>query len=284
MPLRQSVIDLNPFGPTAFMPGRSICSRRSSSPAAGTPIPSTPRRRRARPEYLFSPELTVRSDWERHALNFDIHGAYLGYGSTFFPNSPVWLNRPGLDSRVNARIDVDTHDHFDLEGRLLLATDNPGSPNIQAGLETLPIVAHRRGDARLYSRVQPVRSHGERHYRPQHLAAIVPDRRHLFEQRRPQFRPVWRLAARQLRSAARRQAVLRGRRRRTRPRHPDRQHRRHARFRRPDLQGRHQLPVLGQAHRRNLGRPHCSANIAIRRCRKSRARSSTARCCSSRPR
>ncbi len=78
----------------------------------------------------------MRSDWERHALNFNINGSYLGYGSTFFPNSPVWLNRPSLDARVNARIDVDTHDHFDLEGRLLISTDNPGSPNIQAGMET----------------------------------------------------------------------------------------------------------------------------------------------------
>src|SRR5262249_38957662 len=132
--------------------------------------------------YLFAPELTVRSDWERHAINFDIHGAYLGYGSTFFPNSPVWLNRPSLDSRVNARIDVDTLDHVDLEGRLLIGTDNPGSANIQAGLENLPIVLAGGGDAGLHPRVQPVRSHGERHHRPQHLAKVVPDRRHLFEQ------------------------------------------------------------------------------------------------------
>ena len=33
-----------------------------------------------------------------------------------------------------------SHDRFDMEGRLLIGTDNPGSPNIQAGLARLPIV------------------------------------------------------------------------------------------------------------------------------------------------
>jgi hypothetical protein len=140
VPLRQSVIDLNPFGPTGVHTGSFYLQPAIELTGGWDSNPQHATQAKSAPEYLFTPELTVRSDWERHALNFDIHGAYLGYGSTFFPNSPVWLNRPGLDSRVNARIDVDTHDHFDIEGRLLLATDNPGSPNIQAGLEDLPVV------------------------------------------------------------------------------------------------------------------------------------------------
>jgi hypothetical protein len=138
-PLRQSVIDLTPFGPTGvhagsfyLFPAIELTGGWDSNPQHATQAKSAP-------EYLFSPELTVRSDWERHALTFDIHGSYLGYGSTFFPNSPVWLNRPGLDSKVNGRIDIDSHDHVDAEGRFLIGTDNPGSPNIQAGLEVLPI-------------------------------------------------------------------------------------------------------------------------------------------------
>ena len=140
VPLRPYVIDLNPFGPTGIHVGSFYLQPAIELTGGWDSNPQHATQAKSAPEYLFSPELTVRSDWERHALGFDIHGAYLGYGSTFFPNSPVWLNRPSLDSRVNARIDVDTHDHFDLEGRLLLATDNPGSPNIQAGLETLPVV------------------------------------------------------------------------------------------------------------------------------------------------
>jgi hypothetical protein len=163
------------------------------------------------PEFLFAPELLVRSDWDRHALNMDIHGGYLAYGSTFFPNSPVWLNRPNLDSRVNARIDIDTQDRVDLEGRLLITTDNPGSPNIQAGLERLPVVT--TGGATLgythdFNRFE-LTAKGTI---DRTLPAVVPDQRHLFEQRRSQFRPVWRIAARQLRPDTRGAAVLRGRR------------------------------------------------------------------------
>jgi hypothetical protein len=140
VPLRQSVIDLNPFGPTGIHAGTFYLQPAIELTGGWDSNPQHATEAKSAPEYLFSPELTVRSDWERHALNFDVHGAYLGYGSTFFPNSPVWLNRPSLDSRVNARVDVDTHDHLDLEGRLLLGTDNPGSPNIQAGLVDLPVV------------------------------------------------------------------------------------------------------------------------------------------------
>ena len=140
VPLRQSVIDLNPFGPTGIHAGTFYLQPAIELTGGWDSNPQHATEAKSAPEYLFSPELTVRSDWERHALNFDVHGAYLGYGSTFFPNSPVWLNRPSLDFRVNARVDVDTHDHLDLEGRLLIGTDNPGSPNIQAGLVDLPVV------------------------------------------------------------------------------------------------------------------------------------------------
>ncbi len=138
-PLRQARLDLIPFAPTGvhagtfyLFPAVELTGGWDSNPQHATIAKSAP-------EYLLSPELLVRSDWERHALNFDIHGSYLGYGSTFFPNSPVWLNRPSLDARVNGRIDLDSHDHFDMEGRFVIGTDSPGSPNIQAGLEDLPI-------------------------------------------------------------------------------------------------------------------------------------------------
>jgi hypothetical protein len=140
VPLRQTVIDLNPFGPTGIHAGTFYLQPAIELTGGWDSNPQHATQAKSAPEYLFSPELTVRSDWERHALNFDIHGSYLGYGSTFFPNSPVWLNRPGLDSRVSGRFDIDSHDHVDAEGRFLIATDNPGSPNIQAGLEVLPIV------------------------------------------------------------------------------------------------------------------------------------------------
>jgi hypothetical protein len=63
----------------------------------------------------------------------------MAYGESF-PTSPSRFDRPSLDSRVSGRIDASADDHVNLESRLLLSTDNPGSPNIQAGLSRLPIV------------------------------------------------------------------------------------------------------------------------------------------------
>jgi hypothetical protein len=140
VPLRQAVIDPNPFGPTGVHAGAFRLLPAMEFTGGWDSNPQHMTQAKGAPEFLFAPELLVRSDWDRHALNMDIHGGYLAYGSTFFPNSPVWLNRPNLDSRVNARIDIDTQDRVDLEGRLLITTDNPGSPNIQAGLERLPVV------------------------------------------------------------------------------------------------------------------------------------------------
>lgn len=84
---------------------------------------------------VVAPELQARSDWERHALNADIRGTYTAYSEHFVPS----LDRPYVDGRINGRIDVIGQSHADVEGRLLVSTDNPGSPNIQAGLAKLPI-------------------------------------------------------------------------------------------------------------------------------------------------
>ena len=95
---------------------------------------------------MVAPELRVRSDWERHQLNADIKGNYMAYSERFgtnpdgsFTGTPDSLDRPSLDARVDGRLDVNSRSRFDLEGRLLVGTDNPGSPNIQAGLARLPI-------------------------------------------------------------------------------------------------------------------------------------------------
>lgn len=83
--------------------------------------------------YTWAPELLVRSDWSRHALNADLRGTYSAYGQT--PS----LNRPFLDAKVNGRIDVARTTRIDLEARTTISTDNPGSPDLQADLAKLPI-------------------------------------------------------------------------------------------------------------------------------------------------
>ena len=88
------------------------------------------------PSYYFvgAPELRVRSDWAQHAFSADIVANYQEFTHTFAPS----LDRPYVNARIDGRVDVDRYTQIILENRFLLTTDNPGSPNIQAGLAKLP--------------------------------------------------------------------------------------------------------------------------------------------------
>jgi hypothetical protein len=138
-PPRLAVIDPTPFEPLGLREGVFVIKPAVELTAGYDSNPEHISPAKGSSELIAAPELIVRSDWERHALNADIHGNYLWYGETF-PESPTSLDRPTLDSRVSGRIDVSSVDRVNLESRLLVSTDNPGSPNIQAGLTKLPIV------------------------------------------------------------------------------------------------------------------------------------------------
>jgi hypothetical protein len=88
--------------------------------------------------FVVAPDLKLRSDWSRHALSADLRGTYTTYGETF-QGSPRNLDRPNLDGKAVGRLDVSKDDRIDMEGRLLVGTDNPGSPNVQADLDHLPV-------------------------------------------------------------------------------------------------------------------------------------------------
>jgi hypothetical protein len=139
-PLRPIRLNAAPFAPVGIHAGTYYLYPAIELTGGWDSNPQHVTNAKSAPEYLLAPELLAVSDWERHALNFNIKGSYLGYGSTFSPGSPVWLNRPSLDARANGRIDIDSHDRIDAEGRFIISTDSPGSPNIQVGLEDLPIV------------------------------------------------------------------------------------------------------------------------------------------------
>jgi hypothetical protein len=85
--------------------------------------------------FVVAPELHVRSDWAVHAVWADILGTYTDYTNTFMPN----LDRPYLNAKFGGRVDVSRDTQILLENRYLVATDNPGSPNVTAGLARLPI-------------------------------------------------------------------------------------------------------------------------------------------------
>ncbi|HKM88212.1 MAG TPA: outer membrane beta-barrel protein [Xanthobacteraceae bacterium] len=87
------------------------------------------------PYFIAAPELQVRSDWERHSLTADIVGSYTEYAANLVPS----LNVPYFSSKIDGRIDVTRDTQIVVAGRYLLTTDNPGSPNLPAGLAQLPI-------------------------------------------------------------------------------------------------------------------------------------------------
>jgi hypothetical protein len=130
---RRLLVEEDPFAPIgiragAFLlrPAVEILGGYDSNPARVANGPGSPL-------VIVAPELRVNSDWERHALRADIHGSYSDYPSVPF------ADRPFLDARVDGRIDAARDTRVDLEARYLLSTENPGSPNLPAGLAKLPI-------------------------------------------------------------------------------------------------------------------------------------------------
>ena len=86
--------------------------------------------------YNVAPELQVQSNWSRHEFKADLRGSYTGYS----PDETPTLSRPSFDGKLTGRVDVTRDTRIDLTARTLVSTDNPGSPNIQAGLAKLPVI------------------------------------------------------------------------------------------------------------------------------------------------
>jgi hypothetical protein len=93
--------------------------------------------------YTVAPELRVQSNWSRHELKADLRGNYTGYRPDEIPT----LSRPNLNGKVDGRIDVSRQTRIDLTSHVVVSTDNPGSPNLQAGLAKLPLYAAFGGGA-----------------------------------------------------------------------------------------------------------------------------------------
>src|SRR6185312_3553639 len=98
------------------------------------------------PLWVVAPEFLAVSDWDRHALVADLRGSFTGYGDRLPPTidgvaspAPTNIDRPDFIGHVDGRLDVSRDTHLTSELRLRVATDNPGSPNIQAGLARYPI-------------------------------------------------------------------------------------------------------------------------------------------------
>jgi hypothetical protein len=97
------------------------------------------------PFWVVAPEFLAVSDWERHALVADLRGSFTGYGNSLPPivdggisPAPTNINRPDFLGHIDGRLDVTEDTDVTVQTRLRVATDNPGSPNIQAGLASYP--------------------------------------------------------------------------------------------------------------------------------------------------
>ena len=98
------------------------------------------------PLYVVAPEFLAVSDWERHAVVADLRGSFTGYTNQMpqfvdggVSPAPTDIDRPSFNGHIDGRLDVSHDLRLTAQTRLVVATDNPGSPNIQAGLARYPI-------------------------------------------------------------------------------------------------------------------------------------------------
>ena len=147
-PRRRLKIDGDPFGAVGDYAGSFLI--KSAVELRGG-YDTNPRRTfvpGGSPFYVIAPEFLAISDWERHAVVADLRGSFTGYGNSFPPptdgtisSAPVDIDRPDFTGHVDGRLDVSRDTRLLGQVRLRISTDNPGSPNIQAGLQRYPIYA-----------------------------------------------------------------------------------------------------------------------------------------------
>jgi hypothetical protein len=124
----------DPLGPTGIHAGTFLLRPALEVLAGYDTNPARVPNAKGSPAFTIAPELVGRSDWERHEFDIAIRGAYY-----YFPEVS-FADRPNLDARANGRIDVSKDTRIDVQGRYLVSTDYPGSPNVAAAdLAKLPI-------------------------------------------------------------------------------------------------------------------------------------------------
>lgn len=126
--------DDDPFEPTGIhagtfilRPALEVMTGYDTNPARSVTNP------KGSTQFTVAPELLGHSDWERHQLDVAIRGSY-----NYYPEVRL-ADRPNLDARADARIDVTKDTRVDVQGRYILSTDYPGSPNIGSDFARLPI-------------------------------------------------------------------------------------------------------------------------------------------------
>lgn len=146
-PRKRLKIDDDPFSPVGDYAGSFLVKSAVELRGGYDTNPARTSVPRGSPVYVVAPEFVAFSDWERHALVADLRGSFTGYTNTFPPvpgvgsSAPTTLDRPDFIGHVDGRLDVTRDTRLLGQARLRVATDNPGSPNVQAGLSRYPVYA-----------------------------------------------------------------------------------------------------------------------------------------------
>ncbi|MDB5604224.1 MAG: hypothetical protein JWP25_1124 [Bradyrhizobium sp.] len=146
-PLRKRLkVDDDPFGAVGDYAGSFLIKSAVELSGGYDTNPGRLATPRALPFWVVAPEFLAVSDWDRHALVADLRGSFTGYGNSLPPtidgaisSAPTDVSRPSFTGHVDGRLDVTEDTHLLAQARLLVSTDNPGSPNVQAGLARFPI-------------------------------------------------------------------------------------------------------------------------------------------------
>jgi hypothetical protein len=148
-PLRKPLkVDNDPFGPVGDYAGSFLIKTALELRGGYDTNPGRIIVPQSAPFWVVAPEFLAVSDWERHALVADLRGSFTGYGNSLplivdggISPAPTNVNRPDFNGHIDGRIDVTQDTSITEQVRLRVGIDNPGSPNIQAGLATYPVYA-----------------------------------------------------------------------------------------------------------------------------------------------
>jgi hypothetical protein len=139
-------VDTDPFGPVGDYAGSFLIKSALELRGGYDTNPGRLPQPVGAPFWAVAPEFLAVSDWERHALVADLRGSFTGYGNSLPPivdggisPAPTNVNRPDFTGHIDGRVDVTDDTHITSQVRLRANIDNPGSPNIQAGLAAYPV-------------------------------------------------------------------------------------------------------------------------------------------------
>jgi hypothetical protein len=145
-PRKRLTIDDDPFGAVGDYAGSFLVKSAVEVSGGYDTNPGRTFVPKGSPFYVVAPEFLAVSNWDRHAVVADLRGSFTGYGNTFPPptdgtisSAPTNVDRPDFTGHIDGRLDVTNDTRLLGEVRLRVSTDNPGSPNVQAGLAKYPI-------------------------------------------------------------------------------------------------------------------------------------------------